>query len=117
MTQPFTEDYRNKIGYQLTLRLAQAIKNKEIGVVEAPFISKQILNNIDKINSHDEMVAFLTKLVEDWPFFSNILTLELSEEEEKISQEKIKEIQQLLRDGKIDEVVKEVDKVLLNENN
>lgn len=73
MTQQINEEYRNLIGYELTLRLAQAIKNQEISVLEAPYVSKFILNNIDHVKNREDMVTFLAKLAKDWPFFNDVL--------------------------------------------
>lgn len=109
---PIDEEQKNRIGQELTLRLARAIKEKEISVIEAPLISKFILENIDKIQNHEELNKFLTKLTDDWPFFANILELELGKEKELFEKDKIEEIQRLIHANKIDEALDKADELV-----
>lgn len=69
--------YKHKIGHQLTHRLAYAIKYREISVIEAPLVSKYILEHIDDIKDHDDLLHFLTDLSHEWPFFSDVLVQEM----------------------------------------
>lgn len=87
-----TNAFKEKIGQRLTLRLAQAVQNKEITPEELPNIASYILENIDNKKTNAELVAFLDEISVKWPFFADTAT---SEKETAEMQEKNQKTQEI----------------------
>lgn len=99
---------KDKIGKQLTVRLAEALKKGEVKLEEASKASSFILDNIDKITIHDKLVDFLNRLNSKWPVFSQILTIEKGKIVEKQEKAVSEQASELLKEKKIDEVINKV---------
>lgn len=101
----FDEIYKNRVGKHLTIRLALALKNGEITEQELPIIARFILDHIDNILNHEQLIQFLTNLSQKWPVFNHILTIEKGEEILIKEGYAINQIQQLLKQKRYDEVI------------
>lgn len=101
----FDEIYKNSLGKQLTVRLAEALRNQEISEEELPVVANYILENIDNIVNHSQLLDFLTNLGQRWPIFSNILVLEKKGQIETKEKETLKQAMGLIKENKIDEAI------------
>ncbi len=68
-------------------------------------IGKFVLEKIDTLQTEEQMVAFLTEMVQKWPLFSNILTIEKGKATESSENQAAKDVLDLAKEGKIDEAV------------
>lgn len=105
------EAYKNKIGERLTLRLAQALENKEVTLEESSTIASYVLENIDKAKNNLELVDFLTSLSQKWPIFAGTLEIERGEIKDKEEDIVAGKASQLIQENKIDEAIKIVESV------
>ena len=93
------EAYKDKIGQQLALRFARAIKEKEITLVEAPYLSRYILENFKPVQTYPQLIKFSEKLVWEWPFFEQVLKL-AKEREIKVKESKeLEKVRRMLKGG------------------
>ena len=105
----FDEVYKNKIGSQLTKRLAQALDEGDVTVEEARKVASYILANIDNATNHPQLINFLTQLSKKWSFYSGILTIEKGKKLDEEEEEKIEEVTELIKKDKVEEAIKEAE--------
>jgi hypothetical protein len=72
MADPLAKDHVNIIGCKITVRIAQAIKNRELDDNDLPEICHFVLVAVDSITSSSEMRQFLDTLSKRWPIFSQL---------------------------------------------
>ncbi|MBL7150447.1 hypothetical protein ISS86_00775 [Candidatus Microgenomates bacterium] len=101
----FDEDYKDKIGAQLTRRLGEALRDGKIVKEEVSIIAAYILDNIDNVSDRSQLFEFLSKLSQKWPFFSDILTVEKTKELEENKEGKVEEVTKLIKEKKVDEAI------------
>lgn len=102
----FDEAKKDLIGGQLIRRLARALQDGELTEEQVSEASGYILDTIDTIQDHSQLIAFLTTLSQKWPIFSESLALEQGEEKEVKEEVKLEEVQNLLRQDNLDEALK-----------
>lgn len=102
----FDEAHKNVIGERLARKVARALEDGTVTLEQLPEISSYILDNIDTITTHDQLMTFLTNLSQKWPVFSDVLTMEEGEVQEKKEDQKIEQVEDLLKENKIDEALK-----------
>ena len=76
MDAQLTKEHVNTIGCRITVRIAQAIKNRELDDNELPEICHFVLVAVDSITDTTDMRQFLETLSRRWPIFAP-LTAEL----------------------------------------
>ena len=102
----FDETHREAMGEKLTKRIAQALTDGDLTLEQLPDVASLILDTIDRITTHMELVTFLTTLTKDYSFFEDLLTLERGEEQEEEAHEKVDKVQQLIEQNRLDEAIK-----------
>ncbi|MBI2036692.1 hypothetical protein HYT17_03620 [Candidatus Microgenomates bacterium] len=102
----FDEARKDIVGERLIRRLARALGDGEVTQEQASDASSYILDTIDTITSREQLIVFLTELSQKWPVFSEILTLEQGEAQDKKEDEKVEQVEDLLKENKIDEALK-----------
>ncbi len=70
--------YVDEVGALLTQQLGHSLKNDEITLDDLPEIADEILNHIDAIIDHPQLVSFLEGLALHWDFFSHIHLTEIA---------------------------------------
>lgn len=98
------EDSKNRIGTQLTSRLAQALKDKEITLEEQPAISATLLT-IDTLQTTDDLLKFLEDISKKWSIFSNHAIMEKARFSEKQEDVTVKRIENLIKENKLDQAL------------
>ncbi|GEM_PF-2258824 len=101
----FDEAHKNVVGERLARRLARGLEDGQISLEETPAISTYILDRIDTITNQEQLTAFLTELSQKWPVFSEILTLEQGGVKEIKEDERVEQMENLLKENKIDEAL------------
>lgn len=88
--------YIDEVGKQLTLQIAQALKNGDLPMDDLPEVSAMILDQIDLQTNHDQLISFLEKLQTRWPFFETLLMIERGKAAERQTDKKIEEMRELI---------------------
>lgn len=97
--------YRERIGATLTTRLNDAYSQEVISSEESPIIASFILERIDNLRNHQDLIAFLEELANKWPIFGPVLMLERSIEKKGDNDQAINQAEQLIRENKIEEAL------------
>lgn len=101
----FTEEHKNRIERAIVETVISALENGNLAESELSQIANFVLEKIDQIKTHDELVIFLSDLSSRWPIFTNLETLEKGEIEEKVEDEVAEGVLTLAQSGKIEEAV------------
>ena len=101
----FDEEHKKKIEEQLVQQIISALEQEKIDSPTSSIISGYILDNIDTIQTQQDLHLFLLDLSTRWPFFSTIYELEKGQEQEAHKDEKIADIQNMLKSGNIEEAL------------
>ncbi len=100
--------YRDKVGKDLTLRLTGVMEKEQITQEESRVIADVILTELDKVQTQEQMLQFLSALSQKWPFFSDVLTLEKGVAQiEEEGRETVK-VEELIKENKIDEALETI---------
>lgn len=75
---------KDQLGYTLTKRLSQAIRDNDIYVEEVDTASNMILTVVDTMNTQEEVVAFLQKLASAWPFLNELSLQHIFQEQQAV---------------------------------
>lgn len=98
-------DYRERIGTTLATRLNDAYAQGAVSQEESPVVAQFILDKIDTLNNHEELMAFLEELANKWPVFGPVLVLERSMDSEEKNSETVNQAEQLIKENKIEEAL------------
>lgn len=69
----FDETYKNQICCRITVRIGEAVKNKELPESELPEVCTYVLVAFEDMKTYDDLNDLLYKLTARWPFFSDIV--------------------------------------------
>lgn len=101
----FDEKHKDIVGERLTRKLARAIENGDMNQEQASEASAYILDTIDTLEDHAQLISFLTTISQKWPVFSSVLDLEQGEVSQAKEEQKVEEVENLLKENKIDEAL------------
>ncbi|MFI5265529.1 MAG: hypothetical protein ACHQT7_02175 [Candidatus Levyibacteriota bacterium] len=102
----FTPEKKKEIENLIVEKSITALEQgfiKEYGLGE---IATFVLEKIDKVQSQQQLVEFLRELSNKWHFFSELLVIESGEIELAKEKSSIGEIEQLTKNGHLDEAIK-----------
>lgn len=99
-------DVINRIGSQLMLRAAQALKKEEFSQEEFSSVCSFLLDNLERCKTQEDIISFLTGLSDKWPLFSDYLAVERGKIVEKQEDVTVKRVEDLIHNNKLDEALK-----------
>lgn len=73
----FSEEHKKQVETMLVEAVITALESGDLAEGDLPAIGNAILSHIDSITSSQELVTFLKKLSSEWPFFSQVLEIEM----------------------------------------
>ena len=83
------QSYRDAMATQLSRRLAQALQADELSTEDISAAAQFILEKINTLQTHQDVLSFLTEISGKWPIFTDYLTREklrtTKNEEQKIA--------------------------------
>ena len=85
--------------------IADALEQDMIPSKEVPSLSSFIVKEMEKVNTHEELINFLRVLSSKWSVFSYLLVVESGEVQEKKDEEVAEAASELAKEGKIDEAL------------
>lgn len=101
----FDEEYKNKIGLQLTEAMLKGIEDGNMTESEMGVVSGYILDNIDNVHTHTELNVFLQILAQRWKVFKQVRKVEAGIEKASGDSAKAEEIASLIHENKIDDAL------------
>lgn len=100
-----TQGYKNEMEKKIVECMILALENNNLQDSELPQIADLILDNIDNIKTHTELINLLGELSSRWPIFKNIELLEKGEVKEQKENVVVQDVLELARNGKIDDAI------------
>lgn len=99
------DDHKKEVGLKIADLIDSGIRQKTITEDEASVLSTYIIENLEKINTHEELMNFLRELSAKNAIFSYLLVTESGEVKEQKDNEVAREAEGLVKNGKIDEAL------------
>ncbi len=99
------QEHRQKIKRSVIEAMIDALEKENLTESDIPEIGKFVLDRIENINTHDELVKFVGELATKWPIFKHI---ESAEKVVADRQEEVKvadQVEDLVSRGKIEEAL------------
>lgn len=106
------EDHKKQLEKMIIDTLVEALEKKKLTEPELQTVSAYVLENIDKIQIHHDLVIFVDQLSKKWPIFQNIEQIEKGEESRILETEAAKTMLTLIKDGKSSEAMAYSNRVL-----
>src|SRR3990167_10477094 len=97
-----TSQHRKEIEEKIMEAIITALENNRLKQDELPLIASYVLERIDKINNHEELIVFLRDLSDKWAIFDNLEEIEKGEVKEENDEDVVEGMLQLAKSGKID---------------
>lgn len=101
----FDENRKNQLGTELVKTLANALKEGKIDERETAKASSFLLSELDNIQSHEQIITFLTQLTVKWPIFENVLVMEKSYVADKVEDQKVAQMEKLIKENKLNDAL------------
>lgn len=100
--------YRDKVGKDLTFRLTAVMEKEQVSEEESRIIADVILTELDKVQTQEQMLQFLSELSQKWPFFADVLTLEKGAAQTEEEGKETVKVEELIKENKLDEALQTV---------
>lgn len=101
----FTESHKKEIEKQIVEAIITSLDKDNLKTTELPNIANFVLERIDNIKTHNELILFLGELARIWPVFVNLTAIEKGEVKEIKEDEVAQSVLTLAKSGKIDEAI------------
>jgi hypothetical protein len=88
------EEHKKDIERKIMETIISSLESGKLNVEEYDRLAPFILERIEVVKTHDDLLLFLRDLTHQWPIFSFILTIENGEVRRFEDQAKVQEIQQ-----------------------
>jgi len=66
------DEKKNILERELAMTLLETAEKKIISLSDIRLIAEEIVGDFDKISNEAELITFLEKIKQKWPFFSNL---------------------------------------------
>jgi hypothetical protein len=100
-----TAQKRDELLTEMVQSMVSALESKTLTDDDVPPIADYILNEIDQVNTQEELLAFLRKISGIWNVFTSVLVIESGEAKEKREEDAIIDMIDLIKKGKIDDAI------------
>ncbi len=97
-----TPVHKNEVMLRLAETVADALEQDMVTTEEVDALSPFVLENIDKIDTHEELIKFLRELSAKSPIFSYLLVTESGEVKQKEDEKVAGKAEGLLKSGQVD---------------
>ena len=96
-----TSEYRTEVERHILEVMASALESSALTEVESGEVARFILNHLDKAETHQELVVFLTQLAERLPIFTHLGNIEMAKAIEAKKGDVTTQMASYLRNGDI----------------
>lgn len=100
-----TQDHKNEIEKKIVETIALSLENNTLQQNELSDIASFVLDRMDQVKNHEELILFLSELSSKWPIFGQIEAIEKGEVKEQKEEQAFQNVLDLAKSGKIDEAV------------
>jgi hypothetical protein len=100
-----TAEHKEEIQKSIVEAVIQALENEHLLESDLPAIGQFVLDKIDGIGTHDELVNFVGELASRWPVFKHIESVEKNKAEREEELKTADQIGDLASSGKIEEAL------------
>jgi hypothetical protein len=100
------EQHKVEIETRIVTAIADALEKEQVTTEELPQIADFVLKRIDAVQTEDQLAEMLTELAAQWPFFKNILEIELGRVKSALEKKIAHDVLQLANDGNIEEAIR-----------
>lgn len=97
-----TSEYRTEVERRILGIMASALESSQMTEVESGEVARFILDRLDTVETHQELVAFLADLAQRWPIFTEIGNTEMAKAIEAKKGDVTTQMTSYLRSGDID---------------
>lgn len=101
----FTQEHKKEVERMLVETIIAALQQGTLSDTEVPTLSAFILERVEAITTHEEMVVFLRELSGKWPIFTPLLVLESGEAKEKMEESVVSSVLKLAKENKVEEAI------------
>lgn len=101
----FTQEHKNEIEKKIVEAIVTGLESNKILENQLSEIADFVLERIDALKTHEELVVFLSDLAARWPIFENIALTEKGEAKDKAEDRIASEALKLAQSGKIDDAI------------
>lgn len=99
------QNHKEEVQRKIVESIISGLENNLLTKEELPVTADFVLERMDKIASHEELINFVSELSSRWTVFANIAKLEQGEVKEQKEDKITQEVLQLAKSGQIDEAV------------
>lgn len=100
-----TEEHKKEVERRIVETTISALEHNQITEDQYDDISKYILEKIDSVKTHHDLMVFLRELTQNWNMFSFVLTLENGEVKSLEEKKAVEKVEQLAEGGKIEDAL------------
>jgi len=100
-----TQEHKRDIEKKIVETIISALEAYQITEDQYNEISKYILEQIDGVRTHHDLMVFLRELTAKWNIFSFVLTLENGEVKKLEDNTAIKKVEELVNNGNINDAL------------
>lgn len=107
-----TEEHKKEVQRKIVETVISSLEQDKITEAQFDEISAYILEKVEPVKTHHDLIVFLRELSAKWNIFSFILTLEDGEVKKIEQNQKADEIQQIVKTGNIDDALNKARQVV-----
>jgi len=100
-----TPEHKEEIQKSIVEAVIQALESEHLTESDLPAIGQFVLERIDHITTHDELVKFVGELATKWPVFKHIESTEKAVAERQEDIQTAEKVEDLVSSGKIEEAL------------
>lgn len=94
------DDHKKQVEKMIIETIVTALENNKLTELQLSPIADYILERIDVIQNHTQLVAFVAELALKWPVFRNIEDIEKGEEKRLSEDRAASSMLQMIKNGK-----------------
>ena len=94
-------EYREDVERRILQIMATALESNTLTEADAPLIAKYIIENLDHVEDHQELVRFLDGLSSQWPIFTEVGNIEMAKGIEQNKAAVTHQMEDLVHQGNI----------------
>jgi len=101
-----TAEEKKDIETKIVDTIIAALEQDALASDEVPVISSYVLERIDTVKTHEELMIFLRELSAKWALFTKLLVMKSGEAQLQSEAELTKSVEELAKGGNIDDALK-----------
>jgi len=100
-----TPEHKEQIKKSIIESVVQALEQDHLSESDLPGIGRFVLDRVDSLQTHEELVLFVGELATKWPIFKHIESSEKAKAERQEDLQTAEKVGELASSGKIEEAL------------